>query len=241
MPQPRDVRPDRAMPLIAVTGCDQQARWGAWDDRATLVPSAYLLGVHAAGGVPVVVAPSADAKVIAERVDGLLLTGGVDLAPALYGQDPHAQTQEPDEERDAFETTLLETCIQRGIAVLAVCRGLQVLNVARGGSLDQHLPDTVGNSVHLPTPGAFAGHWVRIGAGTRLARIIGQERVEVPTHHHQAVGRLGSGLVPTAWADDGVVEAAEDPSAAFLVAVQWHPEAGEDPSLFEALVAASST
>jgi putative glutamine amidotransferase len=227
-------------PVIAVTGSDQRARWGAWDDRATLVPSAYLSGVQAAGGVPVVVAPGADSEALADRVDGLLLTGGGDLDPGLYGQGAHAQTHPPDEARDAFEVALLQSCTGRGLPVLAICRGLQVLNVARGGSLDQHLPDTVGTGVHLPTPGAFAAHPVRVAAGTRLADILGHDRLEVPTHHHQAVDRLGEGLVPTAWADDGVVEAVEDPSFGFLVAIQWHPEVGDDPSLFDAFVAACS-
>jgi putative glutamine amidotransferase len=229
-----------AKPLIAVSGGDQQARWGAWDDCATLVPSAYMRAVQAADGVPVVAAPSADPKALSLRIDGLLLTGGVDLDPGLYGATTHHETQAPDEARDSFETAVLDACCAEGIPVLAVCRGLQILNVARGGSLDQHLPDTVGSSIHLPTPGAFARHRVRIDSGSRLARIVGEEKVDVPTHHHQAVDRLGGGLVAVAWADDGVIEALEDPSYDFLVAVQWHPEAGEDLALFDALVAAAA-
>jgi putative glutamine amidotransferase len=227
-------------PLVAVSGSDQRARWGAWDDVATLVPAAYLHALQAAGGVPVVVAPSADPQVVAERVDGLVLSGGADLDPHLYDAEAHPRGQEPDPERDAFENAMLDACLARGRAVLAVCRGLQVLNVARGGTLHQHLPDTVGTDEHLPVAGAFGRHSVKVGAGTHLARIVDAEVLDVPTHHHQAVDRLGSGLVATAWADDGIVEAVEDPRVPFLLAVQWHPEAGDDNSLFDALVAAAA-
>lgn len=227
-------------PLVAVSGADQQASWGAWNDRATIVPSAYPAAVKAAGGCPVVVAPTAEPEVVAERADALLLSGGVDLGSDLYGAEPHPQTQVPDPERDAFEAALLDACCSRGIPVLAICRGLQVLNVARGGTLHQHLPETVGNTDHLPTPGAFGRHEVRVATESRLFKILGRDRASVPTHHHQAVDRIGTGLVPTAWADDGIVEAVEDSSEGFLVAVQWHPEAGEDLSLFLALVQATA-
>jgi putative glutamine amidotransferase len=238
---PSDSPGSGARPLIAVTGSDQAARWGAWDEVATLVPSAYMRAVKEAGGVPAVVAPTAEADEIAARVDGVVLTGGGDVDPALYGEQPHPQTQQPDPERDTFEMSLIDACTSRGVPVLAVCRGLQVVNVARGGTLFQHLPDTVGTSVHLPTPGSFGRHWVQVEPTSHLGRIVGRERLEVPTHHHQGIDKIGKNLLPTAWAEDGIVEAAEDPDLEFLVAVQWHPEAGGDRRLFEALVAAASS
>jgi putative glutamine amidotransferase len=232
-------RPCDSTPLVAVSGSNQRASWGAWNEVATLVPFDYPRAVEEAGGVPVVVSAGADPRVIAARVDGLVLTGGGDLDPRLYEADPHPQTHPPDSPRDEFESRLLEASCERGVPVLAICRGMQVLNVARGGSLHQHLPDAVGNESHLPTPGSYGRHPVRVGPGSRLASIVGDGIFDVPTHHHQAVERLGRGLVATAWAEDGTVEALEDPSFGFLVAVQWHPEAGEDRSLFRALVAAS--
>jgi len=227
-------------PVIAVSAGDQRARWGAWDEMATVVPSAYMRAVNAAGGVPVVVAPTTDAETIAERLDGLVLTGGADLDPQLYGEGPHPEAQNPDYDRDVFELQILEACVSRDVPVLAICRGLQLLNVARGGSLFQHLPDEVGTSMHLPTPGSFGRHRVRIELDSRLGRILGRERADVPTHHHQGIDRLGKGLLPVAWSEDDVVEAVEDPELGFLVAVQWHPEAGDDLTLFEALVEAAS-
>ncbi len=228
-------------PLVAISGSDQQATWGAWNDMATLVPSAYPAAIEAAGGCPVVVAATADPRVISERFDAVLLSGGGDLDSRLYGAEPHAEAQPPDPGRDSFEVKLLDACCLRDIPLLAICRGLQVLNVARGGTLHQHLPDAVGNTAHLPVPGRFARHDVRIDPGSRLFEVLGSERLSVPTHHHQAVDCLGSGLVPTAWADDGVIEAVEDPALKFLLAVQWHPEVGEDLSLFRALVNAAAS
>lgn len=226
-------------PLVAVSGSDQQARWGAWNDRATLVPSAYPAAIEAAGGCPVVVAATADPEVVSERFDAVLLSGGVDLDARLYGAEPHAETQSPDSERDSFEAKLLEASCSRDVPVLAICRGLQVLNVARGGTLHQHLPATVGNTDHLRAPGTFARHDVRIETKSRLFEILRSEQLSVPTHHHQGVDRLGSGLVATAWAEDGIVEAVEDSAFSFLLAVQWHPEVGDDLSLFRALVDAA--
>jgi putative glutamine amidotransferase len=253
-------------PVIAVSGSDQLAHWGAWNDWAMLVPSAYVRAVSSAGGVPVLVAPASgqlasslrepgagdgatdaeedlqsQAAVIASHIDGLMLTGGVDLDPRRYGTEVHPATQAPDEARDVFEAALVEACCDRGLPVLAICRGLQVLNVLRGGSLYQHLPDTVGTDEHLREPGVFSRHWVRVDRDSQLAEILGRERLEVPTHHHQAVDRVGQGLRAAAWADDGIVEAVEDSSHGFVVAVQWHPEAGDDRSLFDALVKASAS
>lgn len=233
------------VPVVGVTAAVRDhVRYGAWDERAALVPDAYLEMVARAGAVPLVLAqvpgmaPEEAAELVAGRVDGVVLTGGVDVDPARYGQEAHGETQAPDPARDAFETALLSCAVARGLPVLAVCRGVQVLNVARGGTLHQHLPELVGHAGHMPVVGCYARHAVRVAPGSRLATALGAEGSEVPTHHHQGLDRLGRGLVPTAWAEDGVVEAVEDPGEDFVVGVQWHPEAGEDPSLFEAFVAA---
>lgn len=237
-------RSDEA-PVVGVTAARREVRYGAWEHGAALVPADYLDMLGRAGALPVLLSPAAGveperaAALLVERVDALLLTGGVDMDPARYGQEAHGETQQPDSARDAFEAALLARAADAGLPVLAVCRGVQVLNVARGGTLHQHLPDVVGHSAHLPVAGQFARHHVRVEPGSRLAAALGATACDVPTHHHQAVDAVGRDLVPTAWAEDGVVEALEDPGAAFLVGVQWHPEAGDDPSLFAALVAAA--
>jgi putative glutamine amidotransferase len=176
-----------------------------------------------------------------DRLDGLLLTGGGDIDPGTYGAQPHPRTARVSAPRDAAELELLDAAMSAGLPVLGVCRGMQLVNVARGGTLCQHLADGAG---HTPVPGTFGSHPVRVAPGTRLAGILGAngDGVDVPTAHHQAVDRLGEGLVATAWTGDGVIEAVE-PSAGgdpFLLAVQWHPEAGTDPRVIEALVAAAS-
>jgi putative glutamine amidotransferase len=228
-------------PLIGLTAYCEEAQWAYWRKPAVLLPVNYAEQVAAAGGVPVLLPPLPGIAAAVDRLDGLLLTGGGDIDPARYGAQPHPRTGRVSVPRDAAELELLEAATAAGLPVLGVCRGMQLLNVARGGTLCQHLPDGAG---HAPAPGAFGSHPVRVAAGTRLGGILGASAVGagVPTAHHQAIERLGAGLVATAWADDGVIEAVE-PSAAgdpFLLAVQWHPEAGTDPRLIEALVAAAS-
>jgi putative glutamine amidotransferase len=196
--------------------------------------------VHA-GGAPVLlpVQPGGGRELVA-RIDALLLTGGPDVNPDLYGAERHERTQRPREERDRFELELLEAARELDVPVLAICRGLQTLNVARGGTLHQHLPDLTGDDERHGTGGEYAPNTVRIAPGSRLADLLGNESAEGLCHHHQSVDQIGEDLVPVAWAEDGTIEAVEDPSARFTVAVQWHPEVGTDPSLFEGLVAAAS-
>jgi putative glutamine amidotransferase len=227
-------------PLIGITTYVTPARWGYWDVEAALVPASYVRAIDRAGGRPVLLPPSEDGlEETLDAVDGLLFSGGSDLDPELYGQDAHDETSDVVPERDRAELALLEAALARDMPVLAVCRGSQVLNVARGGDLVQHLPDVVGDDKHKHTPGTFADHHVTLEAGTRLADLLG-ERAPVKSHHHQGFGRVGEGLRVAAHAEDGTIEAVEDPAHRFALGVLWHPEAGEDLKLFEELVGAAA-
>ena len=200
------------------------------------MPVAYVRAVERAGGRPVLIPPSEDGiEETLDAVDGLLFSGGSDLDPDLYDQEPHDETFGVAPQRDRAELALLEAALARDMPVLAVCRGSQVLNVARGGDLVQHLPDVVGDDKHKHTPGTYADHDITLEQGTRLAEVLG-DHAPVKSHHHQGFGKLGSGLREAAHADDGTVEALEDPSRRFALGVLWHPEAGEDMRLFEAFV-----
>jgi putative glutamine amidotransferase len=223
-------------PVIGITSYAEQAQWGVWDAPAALIPLAYVQAVERAGGRPLLVPPSEVAiEETLDALDGLLFSGGADLDPELYGADPHPETNGVRPERDRAEIVLLEAALERDMPVLAVCRGSQVFNVARGGDLVQHLPDIVGDEKHKHTPGVFADHDVDVMAGTRLGQLLG-DRAPVKSHHHQGYGRLGEGLVESAKAEDGTIEAFEDPSHRFALGVLWHPEEGEDSRLFEQLV-----
>jgi putative glutamine amidotransferase len=224
-------------PIIGITTyAEPSVRWGAWDVPTALVPLDYVTAVERAGGRPLLVPPSVDGiDETLDVVDGLIFSGGSDLDPDLYGQGPHEETFGVRADRDRAELALLSGALERDLPVLAICRGSQVLNVARGGDLLQHLPDVVGDEKHKHTPGTFADHDVSLEPGTRLAALLG-ERTPVKSHHHQGLGELGEGLREAARAEDGTLEAVEDPSKRFALGVLWHPEAGEDQRLFEALV-----
>jgi putative glutamine amidotransferase len=227
-------------PLIGITTYVTDAVHGDWEEESALVPFDYVRAVERAGGRPLLVPPSADAVDETLAVlDGVIFSGGGDLDPATYGQDPHPETGGVVNERDNGELALLEAALARDMPVLAVCRGSQVLNVALGGDLVQHLPDIVGHDRHKHTPGQYADHGVEVDPDTRLGTLLG-EHAPVKSHHHQGFGRLGEGLRETARAEDGTVEALEDPSRRFALGVLWHPEAGEDMRLFEALVEEAS-
>jgi putative glutamine amidotransferase len=223
-------------PVVGITSYAQEASWGVWHVPAALVPLAYVDAVERAGGRAVVIPPAEeDVEETLDALDAIVFSGGADVDPSRYGADAHPETDTPQTRRDAGELALLTAALERDLPTLAICRGFQLLNVARGGDLVQHLPEQVGNDDHKQIPGQFAVHPVEVKGGSRLSLIVGAGS-DVTSHHHQALGRVGEGLVETAWAADGTLEAVEDPSLRFAVGVQWHPEAGNDKALFEALV-----
>ena len=224
-----------ARPVIGITTYLTPASWGYWQLDAALVPAAYVRAIARAGGVPLLVPPLDGVDEVLDAVDGLVFSGGSDVDPELYGAEAHAETAGVVRERDDFEVTLMRAALERDVPVLAICRGSQVLNVARGGDIRQHLPDEVGHERHRETPGVFSEHDVGVIDGTRLAAVVG-DRATVKSHHHQGLGRLGDGLREAARDEDGTLEAVEDPSRRFALGVLWHPEEGEDQALFEALV-----
>jgi putative glutamine amidotransferase len=232
-------------PVIGLSTYAEPARWAAWHAPAALLPLNYAEQVAAAGGVPVLLPPVPGITAAVGRLDALVLTGGGDIDPARYGAARHPRTGPANAERDRSELDLLAAALAAGLPVLGICRGLQLLNIARGGTLHQHLADLgpAGDAGHTPAPGTFGRHPVRVAEGSVLAKILPPDgTLAVPTAHHQAIDQLGAGLTATAWAADGIIEAAELTDGRhhpFVLAVQWHPEAGDDPRLFEALVAAA--
>ncbi|WP_306359304.1 gamma-glutamyl-gamma-aminobutyrate hydrolase family protein [Nocardia sp. CC227C] len=232
---------DRERPVIGLSTYSERARYGVWDHEATLLPRAYADLVERAGGIPVLLPPvgSAAAELV-DRLDAVVLTGGADLDPARYSAAPHPSVRQTRPKRDEFEFTLFERARAAGLPVLAICRGLQLVNVALGGTLLQHLPDVLGHEEHCPVPGTFTRTRVRTEPGSRLAAVVGAE-VPARCHHHQAIDRLAPGLMVSARAEDGVIEAVESDTDPFLVGVQWHPEAdATEHRLMRALVDAAT-
>jgi putative glutamine amidotransferase len=226
-----------ARPVVGITTYVEPASWGFWELDAALIPYDYVRALEHAGARPLLVPPSEDGvEETLDALDGVLFSGGADLDPQSYGAEPHPETNNVRPARDRAELALLEAALARDMPVLAVCRGFQILNVARGGDLEQHVPDRVGDERHREVKGVFSEHPVRIEGASKLGAVLG-DRAPVKSSHHQGVGRVGEGLREVAWADDGTVEGLEDPDRRFTVGVLWHPEAGEDWKLFEALVA----
>ena len=229
-------------PTIGVTAATENVSYGAWRGIPAVVsPTSYVRAVQRAGGRPVLLLPdpedAGDPKGVLDLIDALIVTGGAgDVDPTLYGQEPHPETGPVQEERDAYELALVRAAIDRRMPVLGICRGMQILNVAYGGGIEQHLPDVVGHEDHRHTPGTFADHEVELETGSLAARAVGAERAPVKSHHHQGVGMIGDGLVVTGRSDDDAVEALEDPSCPFVLGVLWHPEEDEKSQPIKALV-----
>ena len=224
-------------PRIGLTTYRRSAQFGVWDLEAVLLPASYVDTVWHAGGVPVLLPPVPEgAEEAVGGVDAVVIAGGEDVDPGRYGAQPQPGTDEPNVLRDGWETSVLRAALAVRRPVLGVCRGLQVLNVATGGTLVQHLPDVVGTEVHRPAPGVFGTVDVAVEAGSRLHGLLG-DTSRVHCHHHQALDRLGAGLRVVARAEDGTVEAVELDGPGFAMGVQWHPEEhSEDLRLFQALV-----
>lgn len=221
-------------PLIGITTYVERARWNDWDTHAALVPFAYVTAVGDAGGRPVLLPPSDEGvEETLAALHGIVFSGGADLDPDLYDSDRHPQTQIIRPDRDRSEMALMRGAMENGLPMLAICRGMQLLNVARGGDLEQHLPDRT-DQQHT-AKGAFHRHDIDIDPESKLAGVLGDRQL-VPSHHHQAPSRVGEGLKVVARAPDDTIEGIEDPGVTFCLGVLWHPEEAEDRALFEALV-----
>ncbi|MFI9753772.1 gamma-glutamyl-gamma-aminobutyrate hydrolase family protein [Streptomyces collinus] len=217
------------------TYLESGARWGVWELEAALLPVGYPRLVQRAGGLAAMLPPddpeqAADAVA---RLDGLVIAGGPDVEPVRYGAEREERTGPPAPDRDAWELALIDAALAAGVPLLGICRGMQLLNVALGGTLVQHIDG------HAEVVGVFGGHAVKPVPGSLYGGVVPEETF-VPTYHHQAVDRLGEGLVPSAYAADGTVEAVELPSADWVLGVQWHPEMGEDVRVMRALVEAAT-
>ncbi len=214
--------------MIGLCAAIERARWSVWDDEAVLLPRAYSTAVQRAGGLAVVLPPDPETDGVLDLLDGLILAGGAD-----YGQSP---------ERDAFELGLATAALERDLPLLGVCRGMQMMNLARGGTLIEHLPDRFGHEDHRATPGAFGDHDVRLTPGSLAARAAGEDVHATKSHHHQGVDAIGDGFQVTGWATiDELPEAIEDPGLRFALGVQWHPEADPVGAEIAALVEAART
>ncbi len=226
---------------IGLTTSMERARHGAWDEESALLPMSYVSAVIRSGGWPILLPPApVDAERVVALLDGLVVTGGPDVDPAVYGATAHPQTGRPRSERDSWETSLCRAALAADIPLLAICRGLQVLNVTQGGTLHQHLPEVVGHSRHRVALGQMQTNLVTLRPGSAVASILGPES-EGLCHHHQAIDQLGAGLEPVGFAADGTVEAVEVEGKLFALGVQWHPEDNpDDDRLFQALLEAAA-
>lgn len=231
-------------PVIGLTTYLEQTQCGVWDVPAAFLPKVYFEAVSQAGGIAVLVPPQpldeAGADAVLDGLDGLILTGGKDVDSRRYGQEPHPTNDVPRLDRDAIEDVLLARAIARDIPFLGICRGLQVLNTALGGSLIQHVPDAIGSTRYNAGGGVFTANPAIIEPGTKTAELLG-DRVTVQSYHHQAIAEVAPGLTVSARGDDGIIQAVDVDAMTFGVAVQWHPEesAAEDARLFAGLVDAA--
>ena len=234
---------DVSRPVIGICTALERARWSVWDEQAVLLPRSYVTAVQRAGGLAVMLPPdpvaTEDPGQLLGLIDGLVLAGGADIDPSSYGQEAHPNTTGTVPQRDAFEIALVRAAIERDMPVLGICRGMQLLNVARGGTLIQNLPDEVGHEDHRRVPGSFDGadHDVRLTPGSLAARAAGETVHVTKSHHHQAIDALGQGLEITGRSTlDDLPEAIEAPDRRFVLGVQWHPEADEESRVVATLV-----
>ena len=235
-------------PVVGISCYVEEVDRAPWvAQRSAVLPYRYVAQVEGAGGIAVVLPPRTDvdeamAREVVSRLDALVVAGGADVEAGRYGAEPHPTSQAPRPDRDAWESALVRAAEEVDLPVLGICRGMQVMAVAAGGRLEQHLPDRVGHEGHNPRPGVYSSHHVRPVEGTRLAGLVGDGDLDVPTYHHQAVvpeSVEGTGWAPAAWHEDGTLEAMECPAARFRLAVQWHAEEAEGAELFGALVEAA--
>jgi putative glutamine amidotransferase len=227
-------------PIVGLTTYRQTAAWGVWNTRADLLPTEYAASVEAAGGVPVLLPPLAHpdaAARVVRRIDALVISGGADVDPGRYGAEPHPRTAGWQPDRDDWELALLSAADEIALPVLGICRGMQLMAVHAGGSLDQHTPDLVGHETHSPGGDLYGAVSVATSPGSRISSLVGPE-VEVSCHHHQSVASH-PGFTAVARAADGTVEAMEAPGERWRVAVQWHPETRVEIGLMAGLVAAA--
>jgi putative glutamine amidotransferase len=230
-------------PNVGITAATERISYGVWEEvLAFISPASYVRAVQRAGGRPILLLPDPedadDPSGVLDLVDALILTGGAgDVNPALYGEERHPETGPVQEERDAYELALARAAVERDVPTLGICRGMEVLNVVYGGSIEQHLPDVLGHEEHRHTPGTYADHEVRLAPGSLAARAAGADRAPVKSHHHQGIKEVGDGLEVTGWATgDDAIEALEDPGHPFVLGVLWHPEEDEKSQLIAALV-----
>src|SRR3954451_12999543 len=233
-----------ARPVIGICTAVERARWSVWDQEAFLLARSYVRAIQAAGGLVVMIPPDPelrdDPDEALDVIDGLILAGGADIDPASYGAERHRETKHTVPERDDFEIALARRALDRDTPLLGICRGMQLMNVARGGTLEQHLPDSHGHHDHRRALGSFddADHDVRLAEGSLAHRAAGETVHATKSHHHQGIGELGDGLEVTGWAVmDELPEVVEDPELRFALGVQWHPEADKTSQFVAALVA----
>jgi putative glutamine amidotransferase len=229
-----------ARPVVGICAAVERARWAHWDVDVNLSQRTYTREVACSGGQPVILPPTGEMTAspgeVLDLLDALILAGGGDVDPASYGAPADERTGNVRPERDAFEVALLHAALERDLPILGVCRGMEIMNVALGGDLVQHLVEA---ETHLHTPGQFSDHDVELEPGSLAARAAGAERISVRSHHHQGIGRLGEGLVVSGRAPDGVIEAVELPDRAFALGILWHAEEEERSPVVSAFVSAT--
>ena len=230
-------------PAIGISTALARAQWGAWDRPAVLLALSYITAIQAAGGLAMMLPPDPHVvqapDEVLDRIDGLILAGGADIDPASYGAERHPLTGATSSERDSFEIALTRRAVERDMPVLGICRGMQLLNVAFGGTLIQHVPDEVGHQDHRRHLGSFDGadHEVRLSPGSLAADAAGEAVHRTLSHHHQGVASIGEGLAVTGYSSlDELPEALEAPRRRFVLGVQWHPEADGESGVITALV-----